>query len=378
MSEPATVSRKASESIVIDALALQSFDNGDFEQAEILQRGALEETSQAFGADHPLATNIMHNLAATLLVLEQHDEALELEHEVVRRHEMILGPYHPATLAARSALSRIMTMADQMDESIEVDDDVLKKRRDTGAFRKVLEHLASSAWYQPHNVHKTLAVQEVVASARQRVLGKEHPQTLLAVATLVATLTHCGDLEAAIKHQREIRDLQQESFHLDELDELSPSEILAFLLREDGRLVDVLSLRREMFEQCKAENGEDHHTTLVTMSKLGAALWENGVSDEAVATQSAVWEMGREQNGDEHEESIDALEDLAFMLYCQQQTDAAISHQQKVVAWRREHMQLLDYKAVRSGETLAFRLFEQGQFDAAVSEFQTPVKTIGH
>lgn len=362
----------------MDAVGLQSFDNADPEEAEIVQRGVLKETKEFLDQDHPLATEIMHNLAITLAALKQYVEAIELQREVLKRHEAILGRHHPATLLAKDSLSTTLAAVDELDECVSLVDDVCKAKWDYSVLDKILEHLASSSWYKPHNIDATLNLQEALFTVRKNILGMEHPQTLQVMGSLILTLAHRGDLKEAISQQRRMLDSQQAVDASDEFDELAPTEVLAFLLRLDGQLADVLSLRRKLAEECKDKNGPENLMTLIAMSKLGDALRESGLLDEAMSTYNTVWETSKQCNGEQYPETIDAIEKLALTLHCQRKLGEAIAHQQKVVALRRESVGLNNHQTVTSCETLAFWQFERGQFDDAVSSFRASTRKISH
>ncbi|KAH8733605.1 hypothetical protein BGZ61DRAFT_474270 [Ilyonectria robusta] len=370
--------RKLTELLVMDAVGLQSFDNNDLGQAEIVQRGVLEETKEFFDHDHPLATEIMHNLSITLFDLKQYVEAIELQREVLKRQETILGPYHPGTLLAKDSLSVTLGAVDELDECFSLVDDICRVKQDYSALDKILQHLASSSWYAPHNTDATLKLQRALFTVRQRILGIGHPQTLQAMGTLILTLAHRGDLKEAISQQRKMLNSQQAADAPDAFDELAPAEVLAFLLRLDGRLADVLSLRRKLAEECKDRNGSEHIATLIALSKVGDALRECGLLDDAMSTYNTVWETSNRCNGEQDPETINAIEKLALTLHYQRKPDEAISHQQKVVALRCESVWLNNHRTVTSGETLAFWQFERGQFDDAVSSFHASARTISH
>lgn len=357
----------------MDAAALRSFENGEFRVAEIVQEEILKGSQDLLGEDHPFVIDIMHNLAATLWALQQHDEAFKLQREVVRKHQEVSGPYHPATLVASRALAQM-----RESDSLAMREDMIKERQTPTTFSSILQFLDSSLWYQPQNIVKVLVFQQVSVSARQELLGHDHKKTIQAMEPLVVTMAQDGDLTEAIRVQREIVDLRGGAVASDGADELSPTEVLAFLLREDGKLADAVSLRREVLQRSQTENGLDHAATLAAMSKLALALCETGSVDGAVSTQRTVWEKTLELDGDKHEKTVDALEDLASMLYRQRKPDAAISHQEKVVSCRCHHMGLDDDKTVASSNTLAFWRFEWGEFDVAVSESQSTAKKFIH
>lgn len=362
----------------MDAVGLQISDNNDLGQAEIAQRGVLKETKEFLGQDHPLATEIMHNLSITLMDLRQHVEAMELQREVLKRQETILGPYHPGTLLAKDSLSVTLGAVDEMDEFSNLVDDICRVKQDYSALDKILQHLATSSWYAPHNIDTTLKLQRALFTVRQRILGIGHPQTLQAMGTLILTLAHRGDLKEAISLQRKMLNSQQAADAPDMFDELAPAEVLAFLLRLDGQLADVLSLRRKLAEECKDRYGSEHIATLIAMSKVGDALRECGLLDDAMSTYNEVWETSNRCNGEQDPETINAIEKIALTLHYQRKPDEAISHQQKAVALRRESVELNNHQTATSGETLAFWQFERGQFDDAVSSFRASARTTSH
>jgi tetratricopeptide (TPR) repeat protein len=351
------------------------FDNGELDDAEVMQRGVLDETKHLLGEDHILATSIMHNLANTLVVMEQYEEAVELEREVVERDKIVLGSHHPDTLSAMTLLVRILDRAGQGDESQRMRNEVLRRRRDPSSTSRTLEHLASSFWYSTAKLDETENLQRIAIFLRQRMLGGEHERTIQARESLVLTLTHRADLAEAIELQEDIVKAREKLPLPNEHEGTHPKKLLAFLFREYGRLEDALTLRRELLEHTKIEKGDENVDTLAAMRELGTALRDHGLLDEAVSMQRTAWKRVQELS-EEEEAAIDALENLALSLYSEQKIDTAISYQDDVVRWRREHLRDENRKVLAAEERLAFWLYERGEFEAAVLRF--PMRTVIH
>ncbi|USP80973.1 ankyrin repeat domain-containing protein [Curvularia clavata] len=85
---------------------------GQYKEAEVINRQVLERSKKELSGmvrpDHPTTLGCMSNLAAALSAQGQYEEAEEINRQTLEQFEKVLGPDHPRTLASRNNLSLLL------------------------------------------------------------------------------------------------------------------------------------------------------------------------------------------------------------------------------------------------------------------------------
>jgi non-specific serine/threonine protein kinase/serine/threonine-protein kinase len=108
--------------------------------------------------------------------------------------------------------------------------------------------------------------------ARRRVLGPEHPDTLLSMMNLSNTLQSESKYAEAEKLQRETLDIQRRVLGPEHPDTLSSMNNLAYLLQEEGRYAEAEKSYRETLGIVPRVLGPNHPLALMLMQNLGITL----------------------------------------------------------------------------------------------------------
>jgi tetratricopeptide (TPR) repeat protein len=78
---------------------------GRYEEAELMNRRALEGSERELGVNHPDTLTSVYNLAFLLASLQRYEPAAELYQRACNGYEIALGRDHPTTLACRRRYS---------------------------------------------------------------------------------------------------------------------------------------------------------------------------------------------------------------------------------------------------------------------------------
>jgi len=91
-----------------NALATLLCYEGNYTEAERIEREVLATRTRVYGAKHPDTVTTLNNLASTLSEQGKHKAAEKIQREVlsVRRH--VFGAEHPLTLLAQNNLARFL------------------------------------------------------------------------------------------------------------------------------------------------------------------------------------------------------------------------------------------------------------------------------
>jgi hypothetical protein len=89
----------------------------------------LEKIRHILGEEHPSTTLAMNNLASTLKVLGQLDDAANMSSEVLEKRRCILGKDHPDAILAMNDLAFTLGEQGQLDKAITLSKVALQKMK---------------------------------------------------------------------------------------------------------------------------------------------------------------------------------------------------------------------------------------------------------
>jgi serine/threonine protein kinase/tetratricopeptide (TPR) repeat protein len=180
-----------------------------------------------------------------------------------------------------------------------------------------------------------LALEERVLSDRRRVLGEEHPDTLLAIGNLAVFLKAVGKRKEAEAHHREALEKSRRVRGDDDPETLVCIANLGVLLLETGQLNEAERYAREALERRRRVLGEDDPDTLRSMNDWATLLKEQGKLSEAESFYRDVLAKRRRVLGEEHPHTLASVNDLAVLLRSQGKLDEAVTYFREVTDKRR-------------------------------------------
>ena len=151
-----------------------------------------------------------------------------------------------------------------------------------------------------------------VMETRKRVLGQEHPSTLISIANLASTYQNQGcwkeaeDLDVQVM-ETSLRVLGQE--HPDTLIRIAN---LALTYRNQGRWKKAEDLDVQVMETSLRVLGQEHPSTLTSMANLALTYWNRGRWKEAEDLEVQVMETSLRVLGQEHPDTLISIANLAL------------------------------------------------------------------
>jgi tetratricopeptide (TPR) repeat protein len=232
-----------------DNLAAARSGQGQYAEAERIEREVLGVKRRVLGEEHPVTLTSAGNLAHSLSRQRKYAAAERIEREVLGVQRRVLGDEHPDTLASAGNLAGSLFGQGKHAEAERIEREVL------GARRRILgeEHpdtltsasnLAKLLWGQGKYVEAEEMLQAVLAAFR-RVLGSAHPNTLATAESLESLRsrmrakqpTKRGDKAAARKERAAASPLSPTALAEAEARAgLAEAELLAMLELEEARV----------------------------------------------------------------------------------------------------------------------------------------------
>ncbi|GFF40290.1 hypothetical protein IFM58399_05871 [Aspergillus lentulus] len=207
------------------------FEDGRWNEAEVLYTELIRIKQEETGPNHPSALSSMANLALTYWKQGRLNEAEKLGLQVLEMRKTMLGAEHSDTLMAMSNLALTYWAQERWDEAEKLVLQVLEMRKTVlGAEHPdtliSMAHLASIYWAQEKwDEAEKLELQ--VLEMRKIVLGAEHPDTLAGMHNLAYTWKSQGKLQEALALVGKCSELHNKTLGPNHPDAISSSRDLS-------------------------------------------------------------------------------------------------------------------------------------------------------
>ncbi len=155
---------------------------------------------------------------------------------------------------------------------------------------------------------------EKALEIRFRILGQEHPDTLLTMRHLAATLGDDGDLAEAAKMNRRLLELQRLVLGPRNPETMKTIHNLASVSNNLGRYAEAEQGFREALDIARDAMGPEHWITLKIASSLSKTLTDEGKNAEAEKLARESLQLGQRALGPDHPVTIEVMINLAYAL----------------------------------------------------------------
>ncbi|KAI7759632.1 hypothetical protein LZL87_014155 [Fusarium oxysporum] len=201
--------------------------------------------------------------------------------------------------------------------------------------------------------------------AREKVLGKEHPDTLSSMNNLALALQGQGKYEEAEKRHREILEVSNKIFGKEDPSTLTSMNNMALALQGQGKYKEAKEIHQQTLELKEKVLGKEHRDTLASMNNLANVLDSIDQFEEAEKMHRETLELNEKVLGKEHPDTLSSMNNLASVLKSMgQYKEAAKIHRQtlelKENVLGKEHPNTLS-----SMNNLASVLDSMGRFEEA-------------
>ncbi|KAJ7260178.1 hypothetical protein C8J57DRAFT_1514884 [Mycena rebaudengoi] len=154
------------------------------------------------------------------------------------------------------------------------------------------------------------ALEVVVLEKRKKLLGPEHPDTLSAMANLGATYWGLGKLTDAEELGVVLLERRRQTLGPEHPHTLSTMLHLANTYQGLGKLTDAEELEVDVVDKSKKLLGTEHPDTLTAIAHLGATYRGLGKLTDAEELEVVILEKRKKLLGPEHPDTLTAMENL--------------------------------------------------------------------
>jgi tetratricopeptide (TPR) repeat protein/tRNA A-37 threonylcarbamoyl transferase component Bud32 len=263
-------------------LALQE---GDSELALATARAAHEELVARLGPDDTESIQAQGEVAHSMFMTGNHEEAMALFLSNAEHAERILGANDNVAITARHNYAAAL--------------------RDLGEYAASAEQLRS------------------IVERRTALFGADHPQTLFAKNNLAASLARTGAAEEAERIFRETYEGRVRTLGPNHTDSAASAMNLANILLTSGRLDEAEPLVRNSLDAYYSRFGDSHTRTATAVNLLAYLVEERGDLDEAETLYRRSIRAVESLSGSVSPEVLAPMNNLAMLLVKIEEYDEA-------------------------------------------------------
>ncbi|KJZ69702.1 hypothetical protein HIM_10908 [Hirsutella minnesotensis 3608] len=344
-------------------LASTYWNQGRWKEAEELGVRVIEARRRVLGEEHPGTLISMHNLASTYRNQGRWKEAEEVGVRVIEVHKRVLGEEHPWTLSSMHNLASTYWNQGRWKEAEELGETLISMANLASTYRH------QGRWKEAEE----LGVR--VIEVRKRVLGEEHPETLISMSNLASTYRNQGRMaNLASKYWDQGRWKEAGELGLEVrkrvLGEEHPGTLismanLASTYRHQGRWKEAEELGVRVIEVRKRVLGEEHPGTLISMANLASTYRHQGRWKEAEELGVRVKEVHKRVLGEEHPWTLSSMHNLASTYWNQGRWKEAEELGVRVIEGRKRVLGEEHPKTLTSMANLALTYGNQGRWKEA-------------
>jgi tetratricopeptide (TPR) repeat protein len=158
----------------------------------------------------------------------------------------------------------------------------------------------------------------LVMEIQKKVLGPEHPDTLLSMGLFALLLKCLGKYDEAEPIYRQTLELTKKVHGLEHPETLRSMGNLAGLLRSRDKYEEAEPMYRQTLQLQKKILGPEHPETLTGMNNLGLLLYKQRKYEEAEPILRQTLRLRTQILGLEHPRTLTSMNNLALLLYTEE------------------------------------------------------------
>jgi tetratricopeptide (TPR) repeat protein len=248
---------------------------------------------------------------------------------------------------------------------------------DKGLPREWARVLTNAAWYMWMKGSYQAAEDTVLKAikARERMLGREDPDTLMSVSILALVLQYKGKYEEAESMNRRALEGREKVLGKEHPSTLASVDNLALVLRYQGKYEEAEPMSRRALERTEKALGKEHPNTLMSVNNLALVLLVQGKYEEAESMNRRALDGNEKALGKEHPNTLASFNNLALVLRYQGKYEEAETMNRRALEGYEKALGKEHPDTLASTNNLAIVLRDQGKYEEAESMHRRELKS---
>jgi tetratricopeptide (TPR) repeat protein len=334
-----------------NALGMVLIKGGSHDEAERLLKQAIIDHERLFGRGNEVTVQSIDILAVLYGLQLRTDEAIPLLREVLELRMVSPGPEHLDTVSSMNTLGVACADASNFEEAenlltkaMEIQDRV--GGRDHPLSLEIRSNLAWALYFvameQQHShpdlhrprLERSMALGEEALAGRTRVLGEEHPETLITLANLALTYKGLGMNEKATEMQKREMDLVIRVLGEEHPDTIISMANYAKTLREQRRFDEAVALFERSVRAARKALPPDNPGMAFNLGWYGGTLLQMERYAEAEPPLIEARGIIERALGEENPVAIAMAKDLVLLYERWNAAEPGKGYDAKAAAWR--------------------------------------------
>ncbi|KAG8816394.1 hypothetical protein FRC19_000397 [Serendipita sp. 401] len=300
--------------LVAGYLAKAFLRQGDYDNAEQIQKQLVESFRRELGEDHMETVTAMGELANTYQYQGREIEAVEIAERVLRRRQESKEA-SDAKILTQNNLAHMYFSQGRYLEAEKLQVEALKYSTEvSGPFHRytlsMKDNLAKTYYAQDRLAEAEKLQLEVVETSKKH-LGPTDPDTIVSMSNLATTYAEQGRYKEAEELRVLVFEGLKEKLGATHPRTLSSMDNLASIYRQLNRISDARRLQEEVVALYTGTLGPTHPDTLIAMNNLACSCFEMKEYETAEELQSWAVVASRETVGFTHPNTVTSMGHLA-------------------------------------------------------------------
>jgi serine/threonine protein kinase/tetratricopeptide (TPR) repeat protein len=211
-----------------------------------------------------------------------------------------------------------------------------------------------------------IRVLEESRATRSRLLGPDHPDTLVSMANLAAGYLSAGKLDKALPMLEDVLALEKAIPGINQPTIFASMTTLASGYQAAGRLDQAISLYEEVLASSKSQLGPDHPYTLQGMNNLAQCYLAAGRFDRVVSLSVEAVTLMKARLGPDHPDTLTSMSNLAAGYHSTGRLDEAVPLYEETLALMKARLGPDHPGTLKSMSNLAEGYRDMGKLDQAL------------
>ncbi|MEM8885625.1 MAG: serine/threonine-protein kinase [Planctomycetota bacterium] len=301
-------------------------------ERDILQR-ALAAVDTQFPESTIVRADLLQGLADILVELGLTGRAEGPQDEALAIRREKLGDAHPDTFASIASTASLQMQLGHLDRARALAEEALTAPAPEVAIgvRTTLAVVESRSG----RAAESIAAYERLVPDAARMLGRDHPKTLLARLNYSTALHRQGKLELAEREARAVMEGRLRVFGESHVRTQTARANYAALLSKRGLFAEAEPLMQETATQLQRLLGSDHPKTLRTKFNLATILFTAGQTEAALELGQEVLDARRATIEDDHRDTLRSFASVGQILDAMHRDEEAWQHGMRAYEGRR-------------------------------------------
>ena len=284
-----------------------------------------------------------------------------------KEHEGQTSAHHKVDVPGRSPESESSLPDQQVDHGL---DDVAQDALSLITWKET----ENKSFYSEGKFAEAILLTEQQLAIRRRLLGNEHPRTLIFINNMGVLLSSQGRLAEAEPYYREALEVRRRVLAHEHPDTLRSISNMGSLLSSQGRLAEAEPYYCEALEGRRRVLGDDHPDTLLSFNNMGTLLSSKGRLSESEPYYRAALEGFRRVLGDEHPDTFSIMDNIGALLSSQGRLEEAEPYFRAATEGRRSKLGMEHPDTLLSMNNMGAMLQNQGKLTVAESYFRAAME----